>query len=63
MKQYANVCAIGEHNVINWSLYLKRKKNWSEEKEGMVEREKREDWEREQREDREREKRDKTELS
>ena len=52
--------SIGEQNVINWSLYLRRTKNWSEEKEGMVEREKREDWEREQREDREkREKRQK----
>ena len=29
--------------VINWSLYLRRTKNWSEEKEGMVESEKRED--------------------
>ena len=57
------ICAIGEQNVINWILYLRRTKNWSEEKEGMVEREKREDWEREQSEDRDREKRDKRELS
>ena len=46
-----------------WNSMQKRTKNWSEEKEGMVEREKREDWEREQREDRDREKRDKRELS
>ena len=38
MKQNAKICAIGEQNV---SLYLRRTKNWSEEKEGMVEREKR----------------------
>ena len=53
VKQYAKICAIGEQNVKNWSIYLRRTKNWSEEKEGIVEREKREDWEREQREDRE----------
>ena len=39
----AKICAIGEQNVINSSLYLRRRKNSSEEKEGMVEREKRED--------------------
>ena len=40
VKQNAKICAIGEQNV---SLNLRRTKNWSEEKEGMVEREKRED--------------------
>ena len=44
-------------------LDLRRTKNLSEVKEGMMEREKREDWEREQREDRDREKRYKRELS
>ena len=59
MKQYAKICAIGEHNVIIEVFILQR----IEEKEGMVEREKREDRERKQREDRDREKRDKRELS
>ena len=49
MKQNVKICAIGEQNV---SLYLRRTKNLSDEKEGMVERE-----------DRDREKRDKRELS
>ena len=50
-------CAIGETECNEtWSLYLRKTKNWSEEKEGMDgEREKREDWEREQRKDRDRE--------
>ena len=49
VKQNAKICAIGKQNVANknWSLYLRRTKNWSEENEGMVERE---GWEREQRE-------------
>ena len=37
------ICAIVDQNVINRSLYLRRTNNLSEEKEGMVEREKRED--------------------
>ena len=40
---HAKICAIDEQNVINWKLYLRRTKNLSEEKEGMVEREKSED--------------------
>ena len=53
-------CAIGEteYNEI-LSLYLRKTENLLEEKEGMGERKKREDWEKEQRE----EKRDKRELS
>ena len=42
MKQNAKICAIGEQKT-ECSLYLRRTKNLSEEKEGMVEREKRED--------------------
>ena len=37
VKQNAKICVIGEQNVRDW-----RTKNLSEEKEGMVEREKRE---------------------
>ena len=40
VKQNAKICAIGETECNEiWSLYLRRTKNWSEEKEGMVERE------------------------
>ena len=64
VKQMQKICAIDETECnATWSLYLRRTKNLSEEKKGMVEREKGEDWEREQREDRDREKRDKWELS
>ena len=43
-------CAIGETECNEtWSLYLRKTKNWSEEKEGMGEREKREDRDREKR--------------
>ena len=41
VKQIAKICAIGEQNVLKRILYLRRTKNRSEEKEGMVEREKR----------------------
>ena len=62
--QNAKKCASGKTECKEiWTLYLRKRENWSEEKEGMGEREKREDWEREQREDRDREKRDKRELS
>ena len=48
VKQNAKKCAIGETECNEtWSLYLRKTENWSEEKEGMGEREKREDWERE----------------
>ena len=53
-------CAIGETECNEiLSLYLRKTENLSEEKEGMGEREKREDLEREQRE----EKRDKRDLN
>ena len=43
VKQNAKICAIGETECNETlSLYLRKTKNWSEEKEGMVEREKRE---------------------
>ena len=41
MKQNAKKCAIGETEIL--SLYLRKTENLSEEKEGMGEREKRED--------------------
>ena len=56
LNRMQKICAIGEKECNKtWSLYLRRTNHWSEEKEGMLEREKREDWEREQREDRDRE--------
>ena len=64
VKRNAKICAIGETECNQTlSLYLRRTKNLSEEKEGIVEMEKREDPERNLREDRDREKRDKRELS
>ena len=54
MKQNAKICAIGEQNVMKIEVFILGG-HLSEEKEGMVEREKRED--------RDREKRDKRELS